>query len=67
MSNLSYCRYRNTLSDLIDCEEALWEEETEPEETRARERLIKVCRRIAELTDDDIKRLPIDKEFEEKI
>lgn len=39
MSNMSYCRFRNTLEDFIDCTEAL-EEEGMPEsdeEVRAAE------------------------------
>ena len=38
MSNMSYCRFRNTLSDLGDCQDALFEElfDLSPEEERAR-------------------------------
>jgi hypothetical protein len=53
MSNMSYCRFENTLSDLRDCELAL-EEET-PEslaqmseyERPARDALVKLCCKIA--------------------
>ena len=48
MSNMSYCRFRNTLSDLRDCYDALRnEEELNEEEERAKQRLIKLCRSIA--------------------
>lgn len=50
MSNMSYCRFRNTLSDLLDCEEALGdgtEDRTlSATETKARAELIKTCARI---------------------
>lgn len=47
MSNMSYCRFRNTLSDLRDCQE--WMGETgdlDEAEAEARLRMIKVCRQI---------------------
>lgn len=49
MSNMSYCRFQNTLSDLRDCADAL-EEDDEPlssEEARAAIKLIEECFRIA--------------------
>lgn len=50
MSNMSYCRFRNTLTDLRDCEEHLDDstEEMSDDERKARQRLIKVCERIAD-------------------
>jgi len=58
MSNMSYCRFRNTLADLRDCEEALrdgaWEDGDRPggisneDEAQARDRLVKLCRQIAD-------------------
>lgn len=53
MSNMSYCRFRNTLSDLRDCYEELGEmnePETElsEEELRAFKSLVKLCRNIAD-------------------
>lgn len=62
MSNMSYCRFRNTLNDLIDCQEHLDDpeydekgqsEDEEPnmlseEETKARKKLIELCEEIAE-------------------
>lgn len=55
MANMSYCRFRNTLDDLIDCY-ANWEESLKsyPEERQARERLLKLCQRIiSDYGDDD--------------
>ena len=48
MSNMSYCRFSNTLSDLEDCREHMDEEPSSAEEKRAKERLIKLCEEIAE-------------------
>ncbi len=55
MSNMSYCRFRNTLPDLQDCYDHLWDnEETEeyeglsPEESAARKQLIDLCKWISE-------------------
>lgn len=42
MSNMSYCRFRNTLSDLRDCWEHL-ERKVEEDEHRARKCLIQVA------------------------
>jgi hypothetical protein len=47
MANMSYCRFKNTLADLEDCYDNI-EEDTNPEETIARKRLIKLCKRIAD-------------------
>lgn len=51
MSNMSYCRFENTLTDLQDCEEALQElgslaELNESESEYAKE-LIRTCVNIA--------------------
>lgn len=54
MSNMSYCRFQNTLLDLRDCQSALWEEEELSEaEEKAKKRLIQVCQEIAEEFGDD--------------
>jgi hypothetical protein len=52
MSNLSYCRFRNTLDDLRDCEDKLDEiggdlSELSKEEAQAAKSLIAICRDIA--------------------
>jgi len=54
MSNMSYCRFRNTLIDLQDCFEH-WEEldEEDEEEMRAREELLQLCRDIVEIYGDE--------------
>ena len=53
MANMSYCRFRNTLSDLGDCEDALengeaYDEDMDPAEVSARKSLIARCRDIAD-------------------
>jgi hypothetical protein len=52
MANMSYCRFENTLSDLRDCEEHLFDEDLSQDEDRARRRLVELCREIAEQADD---------------
>lgn len=47
MSNMGYCRFRNTLTDLRDCYDNLGETESE-EEADAEVMLIKLCKQIAE-------------------
>ena len=52
MSNMSYCRFQNTLRDLKDCLDALCDidgnlSELSKEEARAADNLILVCEEIA--------------------
>ena len=44
---MSYCRFRNTLLDLIDCREYMETDDLSEEEADARKRLIALCKRIA--------------------
>lgn len=53
MSNMSYCRFINTLQDLSDCYDNLWDNDLSPEEQEARQRLIKMCHEIASDTEDE--------------
>lgn len=53
MSNMSYCRFQNTLRDLRDCAEALEEidgnlAELSKDEAQAANGLIELCKRIAD-------------------
>ena len=56
MSNMSYCRYRNTLLDLEDCQNVMFDEEDiknlSLEEERARQQLINLCHEISQDTED---------------
>ena len=51
MSNMTYCKYRNTLKDLRDCYDSMYDE-TSPEEDQAKMSLIKLCKQIAEENED---------------
>ena len=58
MGNMGYCRFQNTLQDLIDCSDNMDENgDLSPEEKRAREKLIDLCAEIAadyaEVDNDD--------------
>lgn len=46
MANMGYCRFVNTLADLLDCEEHIGDEDLSAEEAKAQKRLIKICQRI---------------------
>lgn len=48
MSNMSYCRFENTASDLSDCEEHIKDHLTGDHEPPARDRLIATCKKILE-------------------
>ena len=57
MSNMSYCRFRNTLADLRECLD--WLSEHEPDELKDEERaafrkLVNLCAQIA----DDYRDMP---------
>jgi len=48
MSNMSYCRFENTYSDLLECGECILDEDLSDREKRYRDRLVKLCRDIVE-------------------
>ena len=52
MSNMTYCRFRNTLSDLKDCYDDIEDVPTDADEARARRRLVKLCATIAAEAED---------------
>ena len=55
MTNMSYCRFTNTLSDLEDCEQALSDgEELSDWEAEAARKLIDLCSTIADFDKDDL-------------
>ena len=47
MSNMSYCRFQNTYSDLSDCESYMGDDDLSAEEQRARKWILQLCVRIA--------------------
>lgn len=54
MANMSYCRFENTYKDLVECDEYLEDIDLSDMEKKYREKLIKLCKRIAsDFTDDD--------------
>ena len=54
MSNMSYCRFNNTVNDLEDCRDALDSGEiSSQEEKKKAKRLIEICKEIADNYDDD--------------
>lgn len=48
MANMSYCRFQNTLQDLRVCEENMGSTVLSDAESRARRRLVKLCKRIVD-------------------
>lgn len=49
MSNMSYCRFRNTLKDLRDVADNMESvDDDDTEELQAREALIEICQDIAD-------------------
>lgn len=56
MSNMSYCRFRNTLEDLRDCYDNMDDNDLSDEERAARRRLIKLARQIADIYGDESER-----------
>lgn len=52
MGNMSYCRFQNTLSDLRDCYNNM-DEDLSDEEEKAKNRLIKLCKQIADNYGDE--------------
>lgn len=55
MSNMGYCRFSNTLSDLEDCYEHMEDkEELSEAEYHARYKLIEMCRNIAHDYEDEL-------------
>lgn len=52
MSNMSYCRFRNTRSDLRDCVDNFFNLENE-EEHHARQRLVLLAKEIVALYESD--------------
>ncbi len=54
MSNMSHCRFYNTLSDLRDCYEHMDEELMAVAEHESRLRLIRLCVKIASDYGDEL-------------
>ena len=64
MSNMSYCRFQNTVSDLRDCVEAIaYNPPTSAEEIAAAKRMAKLCEEFLENFDADA--LEVDEDTDE--
>ena len=48
MANMSYCRFENTVKDLYDCSKNMDDTDLSETEEKARLRLIRICKEIAE-------------------
>jgi len=54
MANMSYCRFENTLYDLMDCYNNINNELSSDHEVRARKAMIKLCQEILEAYDPEV-------------
>lgn len=52
MANMGYCRFRNTLNDLRDCEANFYNINS-MEELAAAKRLLKLCQQIVDSVDEE--------------
>ncbi len=52
MANMGYCRFRNTLNDLRDCEDNFYNINS-IEELAAAKRLLKLCQQIVNAVDEE--------------
>ena len=53
MSNMSYCRYSNTISDMQDCVDEWREGVANKDEARARKEMVAIAEEIIALYRDD--------------
>jgi ferritin-like metal-binding protein YciE len=53
MSNMHYCRFQNNYDDLQDCFDHINDNDLSKEEEKARSKLIRLCKDIAEEFEDD--------------
>lgn len=55
MANMGYARFQNTLGDLRDCYDNLFDD-LSTEEERARRHLVDLCKRIVDEAGDEFER-----------
>ena len=48
MGNMNYCKFRNTLGDLRDCMNEIFDKCKDEDEDLARLRIIRLCCKVAE-------------------
>lgn len=46
--NMGYCRFENTLNDLRDCMEHMWDDDLSDSEEESRQKMIELCVKISE-------------------
>jgi len=51
MSNMSYCRFENTVSNLVDCRDHINDDSLSDDEERAKVRLLTICEDILDSVD----------------
>lgn len=61
MANMSYCRWRNTLEDLRDCLENVYESVGSEEEARAKRKILAICQEMAGIDADSV--CDVDEDF----
>ncbi len=54
MSNMSYCRFENTLRDLLDCQEHFDDEDLSPREKLERDQMLEICKEIVEAHEEEL-------------
>lgn len=67
MTNMSYCRFRNTYNDLRDCHEHLGNTLRDQEEREARTGILKLCATMLSDFGVDIDLHSVDKEIDELV
>ena len=45
---MSYCKFQNTLGDLADCRDSMEDADLSESELKARRRMIRMCKEIAD-------------------
>lgn len=65
MANMSYCRFQNTLTDLLDCYRNMDDDDLDEYETEARTALISLCIDIADEYGDEATEEYVGEEEEE--
>lgn len=66
MSNMSYCRFRNTLNDLRDCANNFDEDDLSADEHNARRQMIQVMIDILHSIDAEVDEEWIDQDYLER-
>ena len=52
--NMSYCRFENTVRDMWDCQDHVWDSELSETEKHFRQAFIEICREVASEFPEDL-------------